>query len=223
MAERSNCKSVIDLAPYASAVGDLPSKASTPSSLVPAVPSSSSTPTSASVKTSKKRHALVKGGTPAKQSAKGSRLDKQRQGLESSLRERVAVQARLEAREAVTTKKESPWNSFRKVYELKMDCFITVATSKDHYGHLVSVKAFPEQEAAGKVAMLQRIRHDKFLGMLECFSFENCLHVIFEHVPITLAQVVLSPPYLTELELAAILGQVNLRGLCIKRSADGCR
>jgi hypothetical protein len=76
------------------------------------------------------------------------------------------------------------------------------------------VKTFPEPEAAAIVAMLGQVRHRNFQALLDCFSFQNHRHVILEHVPVSLAQVVVSPPYLTERQVAAIVGQVSFRAVC---------
>jgi hypothetical protein len=62
------------------------------------------------------------------------------------------AKAELGAREAVTTKKESPWNSFWKVYELNVDGFVTVAIRQDRSCELVTVKRFTNAGAAEKVA-----------------------------------------------------------------------
>ena len=59
---------------------------------------------------------------------------------------------------------------------------------------------------ARDVRLLQAFRHNSFHGMLECFSFEGAYYVLFEHVPISLAHLAKSPPFLSELELAAMLG-----------------
>ena len=57
--------------------------------------------------------------------------------------------------------------------------------------------------------MLKTIRHRRFLVDLQCFDFENSYYVVFDHISISLAQLVVSPPYPTEIELAAIIAQVN--------------
>jgi hypothetical protein len=62
--------------------------------------------------------------------------------------------------------KSNTWNSFRKVCELNVDGFVTVAVRQDTSCELVTVKRFTNTEAARKVAMLQRIRHKNFLPML---------------------------------------------------------
>ncbi|KAI9769848.1 MAG: hypothetical protein M1840_003842 [Geoglossum simile] len=123
-----------------------------------------------------------------------------------------AVEAGVRSREYIATKRESPWKSFEEKYELKLDGFVTIATRKAQPRGIVIIKRFTGPDAANKMQMLQKIRHDSFLHALECFSFENHLHVVFEHVPTTLAQIAVSPVYLTERELAAIIGQI-LHGL----------
>jgi hypothetical protein len=77
---------------------------------------------------------------------------------------------------------------------------------------LVNVKKFSGADAAKKVNMLHRIRHKNFNAFLECFIFEDCRYVVLEHATISLAHIVKSPAYPTQRQLAAILGQVSLRG-----------
>ena len=104
---------------------------------------------------------------------------------------------------------ESPWKYFQKHFELKLDGFLTIASRRDAPFDLVMVKSFRNSHADEKFKMLHDIRHKNFLEVIRCFSFENDHHIIFEHVPISLAQIVVSPPYPTRLELAAILAQVS--------------
>ncbi|ELR03476.1 hypothetical protein GMDG_06206 [Pseudogymnoascus destructans 20631-21] len=48
--------------------------------------------------------------------------------------------------------------------------------------------------------------------MVDCFSFESSHYAVFQHLPVMLDNIVYSPPYLTELELAAALAQI-VKGL----------
>jgi hypothetical protein len=57
--------------------------------------------------------------------------------------------------------------------------------------------------------MLQRVRHQNFHSMVDCFSFEGSHYAVFQYLPVTLANIVYSPPYPTERELAAALAQVR--------------
>jgi len=106
------------------------------------------------------------------------------------------------------TKYESPWKTLQKVYELKLKDFTTVAARFFSPCELVTVKLF-EKPADGGLDMLQQIRHENFVTFLESYQFEECSYPILEHVAISLVQIVTSPPYPTELQLAAIIGQVR--------------
>ena len=57
--------------------------------------------------------------------------------------------------------------------------------------------------------MLQQIWHENIVAFLESFRFQECFYTVLQHVPISLVQIVASPPYPTELQLAAIIGQVR--------------
>lgn len=122
-----------------------------------------------------------------------------------------AVRAGVRAHEYVEIKHESPWKSFQKVYELKFDNYNTVAIRKALPCEVVTVKGFTESEVDEKLDMLQRIRHENFVAFLGSFQFEQGSYAVLEHVPVSLAQIVASPPYPTELQLAAMLGQVRPR------------
>jgi hypothetical protein len=106
-------------------------------------------------------------------------------------------------------KKESPWGIYTKIYNLKLDCWVTVAAAKGPSRKRVAVKSFSEPDSYQKVRMLYQIRHDNFVTVLESFSFEETFYVVLERMAITLDQIVVSPPYPSEQELAAILGQVS--------------
>ncbi|KFY66716.1 hypothetical protein V497_00765, partial [Pseudogymnoascus sp. VKM F-4516 (FW-969)] len=78
------------------------------------------------------------------------------------------------------------------------------------YPHdLFMVKRLKVPDDVREVCLLQESCHNSFH---ECFSFEGAHCAVFEHVPISLAHVAKSRSFLTEVELAAILGQI-LEGL----------
>lgn len=111
--------------------------------------------------------------------------------------------------EAAASVTDLLWDKFRKVYELEMDVRTLVAVRRRSQGELVTMRVIPEREAPEKVAMLERIDHKAFHGLCESICFDDCRYLIFDHIPISLAEIVLSPPYPTERELAAIVGQVS--------------
>lgn len=81
------------------------------------------------------------------------------------------------------------------------------------FGRLVHAKSLPqgftEPNCDEKLDMLQQIRHENFVAFLESFRFQECSYAVLQHVSISLVQIVASPPYPTELQLAAIIGQVR--------------
>jgi hypothetical protein len=57
--------------------------------------------------------------------------------------------------------------------------------------------------------MLQRVRHERFVNLLEVFKVGETYYAVFEHIFVTLTQVAICPAYPTERQLVAIIGQVN--------------
>jgi hypothetical protein len=103
-----------------------------------------------------------------------------------------AVAAGPRAREYVGTRDESPWNRFRKAYELKFEVFTTVAMRKASPCEVVMVKEFQTPEGIEKLRMLQQIRHENFIAFLEPFQQQESSYAILEHVFISLSH--RSPP-----------------------------
>ncbi|MCJ1473170.1 hypothetical protein MMC13_001821 [Lambiella insularis] len=88
----------------------------------------------------------------------------------------------------------SPWGSYWKSFQVKYTDFVTVAVRKGGRRKCV--------------VMIHGIRHDNIVTVLETFRHEGSFHVVLERIPISLVQIVASPPYPGEQELAAILGQI---------------
>ncbi len=124
--------------------------------------------------------------------------------------QRNEVDTRLVIREYKGMKNESPWKSYRKIFQLKLDRFITVAVRRESLRKRVVVKSFSRPDSHEKLHMLHHIRHDNFVAVLESFSFEEFFYVILERMNISLVQIVASSLYLDEQELAAILEQIVL-------------
>lgn len=89
-----------------------------------------------------------------------------------------------------------------------MNDFVTVATRQASPCEIVVVKTF---ETRSKLDMLQQIRHENFALFLEAFECQECFYAILQHITISLTHIVASPPYPTQSQLAAILGQVRMR------------
>ena len=109
---------------------------------------------------------------------------------------------------------ESPWHRFCEKFELNLDGYVSIVADQSPPYDIFMVKCLKGPDAVPKVRMLQRVRHQSFHSMVDCFSFEGSHYAVFQHHPVTLANIVYSPPYPTERELAAVLGQVRPYNHC---------
>ncbi|KAH8799387.1 kinase-like domain-containing protein [Xylogone sp. PMI_703] len=100
---------------------------------------------------------------------------------------------------------ESPWDHYQQVYELNLGGFVFVVSERATPHDLFIMKHF---RGADKVRMLQSVRHRNLHQMLECFGVEDSYFAVFSYDPVSLAHIACSPPFLTELQLAAIVGQI---------------
>lgn len=114
-------------------------------------------------------------------------------------------------------REEDPWARYRKVYEIMIDGFVTVAIRKDKTREPVIVRRFLENgPPAAETKKLHELHHENILT-LESFSFEGYRHLILERISVSLVDVVACPHYLSVPELVAILKQVSPRstvGIC---------
>lgn len=111
---------------------------------------------------------------------------------------------------SVPDRSESPWGRFRLDYELDLGGFISIVSDRLLPHDIFMIKRLDGPHAARKARILRKIDHENFHAMLECFIFEGSCYPVFQHVPVSLAHIAKSPPYPTEFELAAALGQVYL-------------
>ena len=165
---------------------------------------------------SRSPHPLPQGSKRHRSSSPEGDLAETRAGSRKLIRPK-ASDTRVSPHEAVGLKTESPWQSLQKVYELKLDGFITVAVRRPPSCELVTVKSFVGSDSQQKMERLQQTHHENFVAFLETFRSEGSLHVVLDYIPISLAHMIASPAYPTELQLAAILGQVSSRYWWISR------
>lgn len=112
-------------------------------------------------------------------------------------------------RKLFRTKHESPWQTYEKGFDLKFDQFVTVATRKAPRTGKVTIRKLAGQNAASELDLLRRVAHERFVTLLEIMDHEKTIYMVFEHIFVSLTQVVNCPAYPTEGQLAAILGQVR--------------
>jgi hypothetical protein len=140
----------------------------------------------------------------------------QRPIVKQDIKELELVHAAKEGRSVTRRpiRPESPWEHYIERYELNLDDYIYIVSDKTSLDTFM-MKCLKGPDAEKKVAMLERIQHRSFLPMLECFNFDNAYYPVFPHMAMPLSQVIHSPPYPTELELAAVLGQVRSRTVLV--------
>ena len=108
-----------------------------------------------------------------------------------------------------SVKRESPWKTYRKGFELKLDQFVTVAVRQAPQSGKVAIKEYSDRDAGRMLEMLHKVRHERFVNFLDVFQHRNMCYAIFEHVLVSLAEVMACPAYPTEQQLVAILAQVS--------------
>ena len=105
--------------------------------------------------------------------------------------------------------RESPWTRYEKIYDLELGGPVEVAVRKAPPIELVHVRAFSKPAAEKTLHMFRHIRHRNIVAALDAFTTDDGLYVVLEYMPISLEQIVKSPAYPDERQLAAILGQVS--------------
>jgi hypothetical protein len=124
-----------------------------------------------------------------------------------------AVNSGVRAHEYIMIKEGSPWRSYERIYQLRLGVGdrVNVAERKSPPFDIVTVRSFSGPRIEDKLYMLQRIQHPNFVSAFDAFKFEQSLYIVFEHMPISL-QYIAGNPYINELRLASILGQVSVDG-----------
>ena len=76
---------------------------------------------------------------------------------------------------------------------------------------LVNIRAFSTEASVKTLHVFLQLQHPNIVTALEAFTTDNGLYIALEHMPVSLEQIVRSPAYPDERQLAAILRQVSFR------------
>lgn len=103
---------------------------------------------------------------------------------------------------------ESPWNTYKKVYNdnLAGPATIVVECSRPSELRVIRTHKAEEQEK-----MLQGFRgpaHRNIVSIERCFKHDDTIYVLHEHLPLSLESLVGCPAFPNEIQLASILGQI---------------
>lgn len=104
---------------------------------------------------------------------------------------------------------EPPWGKYEKIYSIELGGPQEVAVRKLPPIKLVHIRAFSSKASAKTLQMFRQLQHPNLVSALEAFTTDSGLHIVFEHMPISLEWIVRSPAFPDERQLAALLGQVS--------------
>jgi hypothetical protein len=171
-----------------------------------------SAPPGSTSRTSKKRKVMASQDHELQQPRDiETSLDSRETATKSGLRDLKLVKAAQSGASVLDreVRFESPWHRFCEKFEVHLGGYVSVVADQSPPYDIFMVKRLKGPDTVQKVRMLQRVRHQNFHSMVDCFSFDGSHYAVFQHLPVTLANIVYSPPYPTERELAAALAQVR--------------
>ena len=104
---------------------------------------------------------------------------------------------------------DSPWNTYEKGFKLHFDQMVTVAVRRAPRSGKVAIKEYLDRDASRQLEMLKKVSHEKFVQVLDIFEHQRRCYIVFEHILVSLSEVVGCPAYPTQQQLVAILAQVS--------------
>ena len=84
-----------------------------------------------------------------------------------------------------------------------------MTVQKGFFRKIVIIKTCNQADLSEKVFMLQRLQHEHFNPLLNISNFKKVIYIVFDHMLITLTQMIEYPAYLDKVQLAGILRQVK--------------
>lgn len=112
------------------------------------------------------------------------------------------------AQDILLIKTENPWAIYERIYDMTLgmnEPFLVVERKSIAYD-LFSMRRFATL-TDDHINMLELIQHPNFATAQEIYKLEDSYLVVFEHIPLSLAEAV-GNPFLNRPRLAAIIGQV---------------
>jgi hypothetical protein len=105
---------------------------------------------------------------------------------------------------------ESPWKQYDKIYDLDLGGLIEVAVRKTSPIELVHIRRFSKPATETALHLFRNLQNPNIINALNVLTLEDSLYVVLEYMPISLEEIVRSPAYPDERQLAIILRQVRL-------------
>ncbi|KAE8397385.1 hypothetical protein BDV37DRAFT_289474 [Aspergillus pseudonomiae] len=108
---------------------------------------------------------------------------------------------------AFIVRKESPWETYRKVYDCNLDGPLVVAIPRIHPSRLVAIRSIKRKDINEIPRFFERLQHPCIHTCQQCFLDQDLVFLLYEYIPISLDHIVACEAYLNETELAAVLAQ----------------
>jgi hypothetical protein len=106
---------------------------------------------------------------------------------------------------------EDPWSTFEPIAEIILDHPLVLARYKEDKGRLVHVRKLELQSFSdlGFQRKLNRISHSSFRSLLGSYRHDNSVFLAWEHVEVSVVQVLASRLVITASEIIAIVKPVS--------------
>lgn len=118
----------------------------------------------------------------------------------------------------IVTRYESPWGSFKKIYECDLAGTVQVVARKSRRNGVQSLRQFSGNKLDELLHRLLFTHHENIASAVECFVTKDGIFAISDFIPLTLEHVVACRAYPDEKQLNAILTQVG----CGLRPFESC-
>ncbi|CRG91096.1 hypothetical protein PISL3812_08144 [Talaromyces islandicus] len=105
-------------------------------------------------------------------------------------------------------KKESPWDTYRKVFSCDLAGDAAVVVHRRHPSEVLLLRSFSGDAAGQVLQWLNQLRHPNIMSAKMCYSTESSIFALCEDLPLTLEHLVVCGARLTEIQLSAILSQI---------------
>jgi hypothetical protein len=105
--------------------------------------------------------------------------------------------------DALTVRRESPWETYIKVYECELAGHLDVAIPRVRPERLVAIRTIRGKAINQMLHLFKTIRHSNILSPRECFLFKGSVFILHDNIPVSLDHIVACKAYLNEVELAA--------------------
>lgn len=120
-----------------------------------------------------------------------------------------ASQSRKSVTTTFITRQESPWETYKKVYECDLAGTFDVAIRRARPSRLVAIRTIQEGDVDRMLRLIENMQHPNIMSSQECFLHEGSVFILHDDIPVSLDHFVACEAYLNETELAAVLAQVS--------------